>query len=65
MVKNHTDERTNGDIEALADARRALEKTEFDDFSIIFCSLIFTNNNKLLLLTLSYKTSKMMYNGTT
>ena len=26
VVKNHTDKRTNGDIEALADAKRALEK---------------------------------------
>jgi hypothetical protein len=29
VVKNQTDGRTNGDIEALADARRALENSLF------------------------------------
>ena len=28
VVKNHTDERTDGDVEALADDRRALENRD-------------------------------------
>ena len=36
VVKNHTDGRTNGDIEALADARQVLEKSTILTIKDIF-----------------------------